>query len=392
MRKVIAALAMLAAVSCGDDIEQRFAKASAALPPPPAPAAISTDAASKAGATWLNSWDVATDKKVVVKYEIGPNKYVLKGTPRTEQERDYVLYDGTTPLFIAKSQEDAFRILAPDGAMRWKVKIDGDKIKVSDNDQNANAFVLRTKGQTTTVTAPDGHVLGTVNYTGGKNVIADGNGKTIERMPSKLFRPAYGLLAIDGIAPPERFAMLAELIDLMPTVNTAENPNAVRGTNLQSWNIDGHGVVDVKFAAGIQKHVLHGIPKKAGREYHLDGGPTAAIGVQNAKGFIIRSPGGANRWTVTVDGNTVTLTGGDKDATYEIVTTNGEATVTGPASLALGTVKFEDGNNVMRDAAGDEVDRMPSSSFRAAYGLLLLDGVSPAERYALMAELIDKTR
>jgi hypothetical protein len=391
MRKTIAVLALVAAVSCSDDIEKRFAKANAALPPPPAPTTTSGDSSAKAGAFYVSSWDIKPDRTVIMKYATSGTKHVLKGKPCTDDERDYYLDDAPSPLFTAKRQEDAFKIVTPDGRMRWKVKIDGDKIKVSDNDQNANAYVLRTVNSVTTVTAPDGRVFGRVTYEDGKNIMRDGTGKVIERMTSKMLRPAYGLLLIDGLAPNDRFVMLVELIDLMPPVNIANDPNSVGGTYFDSWNIKAAGQVLMKYAAGLQNHQLHGARVGTRREYHVDSAPVSLYVVPNAKGFVIQSANGANRWTVADDGKTITLTGGDKDQTWEIVSSGNEASVIGPSSLSAGTVKFQDGDTVARDANGNEVDRTPTKSFRPMFGVLLMDGVPPAERYVLIAELIART-
>lgn len=393
MRKAIALLALLATVSCGDDIEKRFAKAKAALPPATPPVAVSSDASAKADGSYLESWNLGADRVVLVKYDINDEKHTLTGKKRTDEERDYFLDDASTSLMTAKQQEDAFKILSAAGNLRWKVKLDGNKVKISDNDQNANAFVLYTTGQTTAVTAPDGHLIGTVKYESGKNIVRDGFDKVVERMPSKMFRPAYGVLAIDGIVPPERYAMMVELIDLMPQNRGGIDPTRVAGTDLDSWDVKD-GVMVVKFAAASQDHVLRGTPKGAGvREYKLDNGPlVVAIGRTNAKGFMIQSPSGVNRWTVAVDGNLISIGGGDKDESYEFTTNGDETTVTGPAGKLLGTVKYDGSYNITTDAAGDTIDKMPSKVFRPAYGVLLIDNMQPGERYALLAELLDKTR
>jgi len=398
MRKAIAVLALLATVSCGDDIEKRYEKANAALPPPaPMPLASSNDPSAKVGATYMDEWNTHPDRSVDVKYDIGNDKHALKGTARTDDERDYVLDDGSSPILTVKSQPGSFRVLTgPGGTLRWKVKLDGDHIKISDNDENANAWMITTTaGKVAVVTTPDNRVAGTVKYEDGHNVVRDGSDKVIERMPSKVFRPAYGTLLIDGVIPPERFVMMVELIDAMPEKTTVSDVNAVRGTDLDSWNIDAQNAALVKYSAAGAKHVLSGTPSHGGtqREYRLDSGAVVASAIRTSNGFTVQSPSGQTRWTVAVNGNTTTIAGGDHDETYEIVTTDSNhASVSGPSGKALGTVSYANGFDTTADAQNDAVDEMPSKKFRAAYGVLLLDGVSPAERYVILAELIDKTR
>lgn len=397
MRKAIALLALLATVSCGDDIEKRFEKANAALPAPAAPAISSNSPIAKVGATYMDEWNTHPDRSVDVKYDIGSDHHTLHGTARTDDERDYVVDGASSPSLTVKSQPDSFKILTgPGGTLRWKVKIDGDQVKISDNDQNTNAWMITTTpGKVSVVTSPDNRVVGTVKYESGKNVVRDGSDKLIEKFPSKIFRPGYGTLLIDGVIPPERFVMMVELIDAMPDHSTVADVNAVRGTDLDSWNIDGHNVALVKYGASGKKHVLSGVPIRNGkqREYRLDNGAVVADAVQTGNGFIVQSPSGQNRWTVAINGNTMTIAGGDHDETYEIVTSDSNhASISGHSGKALGTVSYANGYDTTSDAQGDAVDEMPSRAFRAAYGVLLLDGVSPVERYVILVELIDKTR
>jgi len=395
MRKAIALLALLATVSCGDDIEKRYEKANAALPAPAAPVISSDSPIAKVGATYMDEWNTHPDRSVDVKYDIGSDHHTLHGTARTDDERDYVVDGASSPSLTVKSQPDSFKILTgPGGTLRWKVKIDGDQVKISDNEQNANAWMITsTPGKVSVVTSPDNRVVGTVKFESGKNVVRDGSDKLIEKMPSKIFRPGYGALLIDGIIPAERFVMMVELIDAMPDHGTVSDVNAVRGTDLDSWNIDGSNVALVRYGANGQKHALTGSPSGRGRDYRLDSGAVVARSAPNGNGFIVQSPSGQNRWTVAINGNTMTIAGGDHDETYEIVTTDSNhATVSGHSGKALGTVAYANGYDTTSDAQGDAVDEMPSKKFRAAYGALLLDGVSPVERYVILVELIDKTR
>jgi len=219
MRRTIILLALLSAVSCGNDsdIQKRYRQTAATQPAaaPPPPVAASTAKSAQVRGTDLREWNI-NDDTITVTFSYPPStmKHVLTGKPKNDEKREYSL-DGGAVMLEAKTKDEqgSFKLRTPSGALHWKVKIDGDKIKISDNEQNANAYEMRTKGLETKVLAPDGHTLGTVKFEDGRNVMRDGFDKTVDRMPSKFFRPAYGVLLIDGIDPIERYALLGELIE-----------------------------------------------------------------------------------------------------------------------------------------------------------------------------------
>lgn len=214
MRRTIAALALLTAVSCGEDIAKRYAKSAAAQKPagPPPPIAYSDAADARVGATYFTSWDLIGDGSVALKYKMGKARHELRGLPKAEGERMYAL-DGAPPSVDAKAEENGVKLFTPDGKLHWNVKIAAGGIEVSDNAAGTNAYRIATSGLVTKVFAPDGHTIGAVKFENGHDVIRDGAGKLLESVPAKGIRPVYGVVLIDGVAPAERFSMLMELID-----------------------------------------------------------------------------------------------------------------------------------------------------------------------------------
>ena len=60
-----------------------------------------------------------------------------------------------------KSNDNGFKLRTSDGTLLWKVRISEDKIKVSNNEENANAFELKAReGNRTKVFAPGDQELG----------------------------------------------------------------------------------------------------------------------------------------------------------------------------------------------------------------------------------------
>ena len=105
-----------------------------------------------------------------------------------------------------KLGDDGFKVRTLDGKLLWKVKVAPDKIKVSNNEENANPFELKIKEGKVKVYAPGEKLLGEVRARGDHVEIGD------------RFRAAgtnaaafYGVALLDGIPPPQRAVILAEL-------------------------------------------------------------------------------------------------------------------------------------------------------------------------------------
>lgn len=68
----------------------------------------------------------------------------MRAETKDSGKRKYYV-DAGTQLLEVKSSDSGFKVRTPDGALLWKIKISDDKIKVSDNEENQNAWVLKTK-------------------------------------------------------------------------------------------------------------------------------------------------------------------------------------------------------------------------------------------------------
>ena len=105
-----------------------------------------------------------------------------------------------------KFENSGFKVRALDGKLLWKVKIAADKIKVSNNEENANPYELKIKDAKVKVFAPGDRFLGEVRARGNYVEIGD-------KFRAAGTRPdAYlGVALLDGIPMPQRAVILAEL-------------------------------------------------------------------------------------------------------------------------------------------------------------------------------------
>lgn len=138
-------------------------------------------------------------------------KRVLRGEPRDTGKRKYRVGDSAVMFEVKPGDDDGFKLRTADGKLRWKVKISIDKVKISDNEQNANPFELKLKeSDRSKVVAPGDRELGKVRYDATVSKIEDATGKPLFDASKK--SAAFGVLLIDGIPELERYILIAELL------------------------------------------------------------------------------------------------------------------------------------------------------------------------------------
>jgi hypothetical protein len=191
-------------------------------PPPPQAAAASaaaTPAASTGGSIVVrdaSGAEVANIRdsggSVTINYTANGEKHVLQGAAKESGKRKYRT-DGGGVMFEIKPGDDGFKLRTADGTLRWKVKVSTEKIKISDNEQNANPFELKIKDDGVKVVAPVDREMGKVKRDKEKGdiVVQDASGTAQFRIEGPA-SPGYGVLLLDSIPPPQRYMLLAELL------------------------------------------------------------------------------------------------------------------------------------------------------------------------------------
>jgi hypothetical protein len=108
-----------------------------------ATASSSSSSSSSAAAGGSLPVDVKNSGGTIdIDYVENSQHHRLHGVIKSNGKRKYALDNGAEVLEV-KPGEGEFKVRKPDGSLLWKVKMDPNKIKVSDNEQNLNPIELR---------------------------------------------------------------------------------------------------------------------------------------------------------------------------------------------------------------------------------------------------------
>lgn len=174
-------------------------------PPPAAPAAGGLAVRIHGGAEFLIVEPLA-DGSMSLAFTVEGQKTRLVGKMSDSVKRKYRA--GEAVVFETKWDEDGFKLRSPSGSLLYKVKIKDDKIKVSDNEENANPFELKLReGDRIKVMAPGERELGNVRAT----LVEDASGKKRFDVSGRAGSAGYAVLLLDKIPASERYIILAEL-------------------------------------------------------------------------------------------------------------------------------------------------------------------------------------
>jgi hypothetical protein len=107
---------------------------------------------------------------------------------------------------VKYGETGGFKVRTLDGKLLWKVKVTPEKIKVSDNEENANPFELKFKEEKVKVYAPGDRLLGEVRVRGDHVEVGDKL-----RAAGTNAAAFYGVALLDAVPPRERAVIFAEL-------------------------------------------------------------------------------------------------------------------------------------------------------------------------------------
>ena len=142
-----------------------------------------------------------------------PNGDRLVGDPKGDK-RKYRRASGGPQVLEVKAGDGGFKLRTTDGKLLWKVKIAEDKIKVSDNEENANPWSLKTKyeDKVKVVDASDKE-LAEVRFYPDKTKVKSAAGAELWECASPRRRSAaFGVLALDRIPEEHRAILMAEIL------------------------------------------------------------------------------------------------------------------------------------------------------------------------------------
>ncbi|MBK6406761.1 MAG: hypothetical protein IPF66_17995 [Holophagales bacterium] len=142
-----------------------------------------------------------------------PNGDRLVGDPKGDK-RKYRRASGGPQLLEVKAGDGGFKLRTTDGKLLWKVKIAEDKIKVSDNEENANPWSLKTKyeDKVKVVDASDKEIAEVRFYPDKTKVKGAAGAELWECASPRRRSAAFGVLALDRIPEEHRAILMAEIL------------------------------------------------------------------------------------------------------------------------------------------------------------------------------------
>lgn len=216
------ALCAFVAASCGGN--EREARGAGAPPrasgsPPSVPAR--SVAQPRDDAVKVKSADgthviefAASGGDIKIEIDDGGRTSRLVGALKGSGKREYAPLRGAAVAEV-KSDAAGFKLRTAQGALLWKVKLDDDKIKVSDNDENHSAWVLKTKYQDKVkIVDPSEVEIGEVKFyrDRGAAKVKDMAGAELFDSHTTRYSAAYGVLLMKGVPAELRPIIMAEIL------------------------------------------------------------------------------------------------------------------------------------------------------------------------------------
>ena len=142
-----------------------------------------------------------------------PGGVRLLGEPAGEK-RKYRRGAGGPPVCEVKPGDAGFKLRTTDGKLLWKVKLADDKIKVSDNEENANPWSIKTKypDKAKVVDAAEKE-LAEVRFGPDKTKVKGADGAELWECRSSRRRTAsFGVLVLEKVPEEHRAILMAEIL------------------------------------------------------------------------------------------------------------------------------------------------------------------------------------
>jgi hypothetical protein len=157
-------------------------------------------------------FDVKADE-ARIEFNSGGQTKVLRGDLKDTGKRKYELEGGGLVAEV-KSDADSFKVRSPEGKLLWKVKLADDKIKISDNEEGNNAYVVESKSAGRTKVFQNTQEIGKVNFYPDRGKVKVKNATENELFESNTSRHSamYAILLMDRMAESERYIIMAELL------------------------------------------------------------------------------------------------------------------------------------------------------------------------------------
>lgn len=216
-------LAILAACSKSEETstDVSFTSSTAPAAPPtgqqPAPsagAAATSDVVIARSPSGTEAVSIGLAAGPRVEIVSGGATTTLTGETKDTGKRKY--YDPSgAQLVEVKSSDTGFKVRRPDGTLLWKVRISDDKIKVSDNEENANAWAVKTGyPDKAKVLDPSEAEVGEVRFARDPSParVRTASGADAWTIEGSGGSGAWGVLLMDAVPANHRAIIIAELL------------------------------------------------------------------------------------------------------------------------------------------------------------------------------------
>jgi hypothetical protein len=143
--------------------------------------------------------------------EFGSNS--LRGEQKESGKRKYQDQSGAL-ISEVKSDADDFKVRTPDGKLLWKVKVNPDKIKISNNEEMTGAFSIESKDTDRAKVYHNEQEIGKVrfNQSRGRVKVENASDAPIYNSNTSRLSAMYGVLLMNDIPEPQRYIIMAELL------------------------------------------------------------------------------------------------------------------------------------------------------------------------------------
>ena len=149
-----------------------------------------------------------------IEFMVNGQTQVLRGEAGGRSDKRKYAFDGTGIIAEVKPDAEGFKVRTTEGRLLWKVKTSGDKIKISDNEENTDPFVLERKDDDRVKVLHDETEIGEVKfYPDSRKVkIKDTGEKELYESDTGRYSALYGVLLMTQIPERERYIIMAELL------------------------------------------------------------------------------------------------------------------------------------------------------------------------------------
>lgn len=144
-------------------------------------------------------------------FNLSPIKIVANNTNYTFKSKPdkHKFYANGQMKYEVKFKEESLKLRDADSDLLWKVKIYPDKIKISDNEENENAFEVRPYDNKIKVKR-NGEELYSVNLEGNSVTVND---KKAYKLSSTQESYVFAILVIEEISNEHKLFLIAELLN-----------------------------------------------------------------------------------------------------------------------------------------------------------------------------------